>query len=124
MQEAILPHAPTPVSKLDAFKPYIVDRLRLHPDLTSIRLLREIKERGYAGGVALIKRYVRLVRAPRARKAYTRVETEPGEHPGRKDWGKIFQNSAAASAIADRLVHRGILIRIAGKSRRSDQEVE
>jgi len=41
-----------------------------------------------------------------------------------KDWGKLFHNAAAASAIADRLVHRGLLVRIAGKSRRSDQEVE
>ena len=30
----------------------------------------------------------------------------------------------AASAIADRLVHRGLLIRISGKSLRSDQEVD
>jgi DNA replication protein DnaC len=41
-----------------------------------------------------------------------------------KEWGKLFQNSAAASAIADRLVHKGLLISITGKSRRSDQEVE
>lgn len=41
-----------------------------------------------------------------------------------KDWATLFHNSAAASAIADRLVHKGLLIRIAGKSRRSDQEVE
>jgi DNA replication protein DnaC len=41
-----------------------------------------------------------------------------------KEWGKLFHNSAAASAIADRLVHKGLLIRIAGKSRRSDVEVE
>jgi DNA replication protein DnaC len=40
-----------------------------------------------------------------------------------KDWGKLFHNSAAASAIADRLVHRGLLVKIAGKSHRSDQEV-
>jgi DNA replication protein DnaC len=40
-----------------------------------------------------------------------------------KDWGKLFHNSAAASAIADRLVHRGLLVKIAGKSYRSDQEV-
>jgi DNA replication protein DnaC len=40
-----------------------------------------------------------------------------------KEWGKLFHNSSAASAIADRLVHKGLLIRIAGKSRRSDQEV-
>jgi DNA replication protein DnaC len=41
-----------------------------------------------------------------------------------KEWGKLFHNAAAASAIADRLVHRGLLVRITGKSRRSDQEVE
>jgi DNA replication protein DnaC len=41
-----------------------------------------------------------------------------------KEWGKLFPSAAAASAIADRLVHKGLLIRIAGKSRRSDQEVE
>lgn len=41
-----------------------------------------------------------------------------------KDWGKLFHNTAAASAIADRLVHRGILVRITGKSKRSDQEIE
>jgi len=41
-----------------------------------------------------------------------------------KEWGKLFHNNAAASAIADRLVHKGLIIRIAGKSRRSDQEVE
>ena len=41
-----------------------------------------------------------------------------------KDWGKLFQNTAAASAIADRLVHRGLLIRVTGKSRRSEQELD
>jgi DNA replication protein DnaC len=39
-----------------------------------------------------------------------------------KDWGKLFHNSAAAVAIADRLVHKGLLVRITGKSKRSDQE--
>ncbi len=41
-----------------------------------------------------------------------------------KDWGKLFHNAAAASAIADRLVHRGLLVHITGKSRRSDRTVE
>ena len=41
-----------------------------------------------------------------------------------KEWGKLFPSAAAASAIADRLVHRGLLVRITGKSKRSDQEVE
>jgi len=41
-----------------------------------------------------------------------------------KEWGKLFPSAAAASAIADRLVHRGLLVRITGKSKRSDQELE
>jgi DNA replication protein DnaC len=41
-----------------------------------------------------------------------------------KEWGKLFHNAAAASAIADRLVHKGLLIRINGRSHRSDREVE
>jgi DNA replication protein DnaC len=41
-----------------------------------------------------------------------------------KDWGSLFHNAAAASAIADRLVHKGILVSIKGKSRRSDREVD
>jgi len=35
-----------------------------------------------------------------------------------KEWGKLFHNAAAATAIADRLVHKGLLVRIAGKSSR------
>lgn len=75
-------------SQLDPFKPYIVERLHDHPELTSTRLLMELRDRGYKGGVAIIARYVRLVRAPRARKAYLRVETEPGEQ-AQVDWGSF-----------------------------------
>jgi DNA replication protein DnaC len=55
---------------------------------------------------------------------YQRASTIVTTNLAFKDWGTLFHNSAAASAIADRLVHKGLLIRIAGKSRRSDQEVE
>ncbi len=55
---------------------------------------------------------------------YQRASTIVTTNLAFKDWGKLFHNSAAASAIADRLVHKGLLIRISGKSRRSDQEVE
>ena len=39
-----------------------------------------------------------------------------------KDWGKLFHNAGAASAIAERLVHRGLLIKIVGKSHRYDAD--
>jgi len=77
-------------SQLDPFKPYIVERLHDHPELTSTRLLLELRDRGYKGSVAIIARYVRLVRTPRSRKAYLRVETEPGEQ-AQVDWGNFGQ---------------------------------
>jgi DNA replication protein DnaC len=55
---------------------------------------------------------------------YQRAATSVTTNLPFKEWGKLFHNTAAASAIADRLVHKGILIRITGKSRRSDQEIE
>lgn len=55
---------------------------------------------------------------------YQRAATIVTTNLAFKEWGKLFHNSAAASAIADRLVHKGLLIRIQGKSRRSDQELE
>ena len=57
-------------------------------------------------------------------KRYQRSATVVTTNLAFKDWGKLFHNSAAASAIADRLVHKGLLVRITGKSRRSDTEVE
>lgn len=40
-----------------------------------------------------------------------------------KDWGKLFHNQAAASAIAERLVHKGIIIRITGASFRTKNTI-
>jgi DNA replication protein DnaC len=57
-------------------------------------------------------------------KRYQRASTVVTTNLPFKDWGKLFHNSAAASAIADRLVHRGLLVHISGKSRRSDRTVE
>ncbi len=54
---------------------------------------------------------------------YLRASTIVTTNLAFKDWGQLFNNTAAASAIADRLVHNGLLIQIAGKSRRSDREV-
>jgi DNA replication protein DnaC len=54
---------------------------------------------------------------------YQRASTVVTTNLAFKEWGKLFHNAAAASAIADRLVHKGILIRIEGKSKRSDEEL-
>ncbi len=55
---------------------------------------------------------------------YQRASTIVTTNLAFKDWGQLFHNAAAASAIADRLVHKGILIRIKGKSGRSNEVVQ
>jgi transposase len=79
---------PAPTSALDAFKPYIVERLVELPQLTSIRLVEELRARGCTLGVASLRRYVAQIRPPRPRKAYLRIETDPGEQ-AQVDWGSF-----------------------------------
>jgi len=79
---------PTPTSALDPFKPYIVERLVDLPQLTSVRLVDELRSRGCALGVAQLRRYVAQIRPPRPRKAYLRIETDPGEQ-AQVDWGSF-----------------------------------
>jgi transposase/predicted DNA-binding protein (UPF0251 family) len=79
---------PAPTSALDPFKPYIVERLVELPQLTSVRLAEELRARGYSLGVAQLRRYVAQIRPPRPRKAYLRIETDPGEQ-AQVDWGSF-----------------------------------
>jgi transposase len=73
---------------LEPFKPHIVERLTDLPDLTSTRLLQDLKQRGFLLGICQLRRYVAMVRAPRSRKAYLRVEVDPGEQ-AQVDWGSF-----------------------------------
>jgi len=75
-------------SGLDPFKPYLIQRLIELPELTAIRLFSEIKERGYERSITLLRDYVAEVRRPRHRKAYLRIEPEPGEQ-AQVDWGSF-----------------------------------
>jgi transposase len=77
-----------PISELDPFKPYIVERLVELPQLTSIRLVDELRSRGCVLGIAQLRRYVAQIRPPRLRKAYLRIETDPGEQ-AQVDWGSF-----------------------------------
>lgn len=72
-------------SKLDPFKPYIAERLAIYPDLPGTTLFREIKERGYAGAMAILWVYLKTVRPSQAPSAFLRLETEPGEF-AQVDW--------------------------------------
>lgn len=62
----------------DPFEPYLKERLAAYPDLTAVRLWREVKERGYAGGYSVLRDCVRNLRPPRTAGFEVRFETPPG----------------------------------------------
>jgi len=77
-------------SGLDPFKPYLLGRLTAYPEMTGVRLFEEIRTRGYTHSVAILRRWLAGVRAPRSKKAYLRVEVEPAEQ-AQVDWGSFGQ---------------------------------
>ena len=63
----------------DPFLPYLRERLAAYPGLTAVRLWRELRERGYAGGYTAVKRAVRDIRPDPVSPFEVRFETPPGE---------------------------------------------
>lgn len=86
--EAVEKQRVVPPSVLEPYKAYIVERLEKFPELTGSRLLIELRERGYSHGGAVVRRFVAKVRGPREKKAYLRIEVEPGEQ-AQVDWGSF-----------------------------------
>ena len=75
-----------PGSILDPYKHFLLQVLTQHPRLRSTRLFEMARTRGYAGGVAQVRRWVRQVRPTPRAEAFLRLETLPGEQ-GQVDWG-------------------------------------
>jgi transposase len=72
------PRQPRP-TVLTPFAPYLRERIAAFPELTASRLLREIRELGYAGGYTAVKDFLRTIR-PRAQQVFERrFETPPGK---------------------------------------------
>ncbi|HHV79531.1 MAG TPA: IS21 family transposase [Firmicutes bacterium] len=65
-------------SKLDAHKDYLLERMEAGV-FNAARLLREIRERGYQGGITILRDFMRPYRPPLAGKATCRFETPPGQ---------------------------------------------
>jgi transposase len=67
-------------TKLQVHRAYIDDRLanagRIH--LSAVVLLRELRARGYDGGITQVKEYLRIIRPQAAPDPVVRFETEPG----------------------------------------------
>jgi transposase len=62
----------------DAFLPYLRERLAAFPELTAVRLWRELRERGFASGYTAVKRAVQDLRPDPVQPFEVRFETPPG----------------------------------------------
>jgi len=80
------PREPRP-SKLDRFKPYIEERLKAGVWNARV-LLRELRERGYAGSYTILTDWLRPQRESARVVAVRRFETPIG-HQAQVDWGHL-----------------------------------
>ncbi|WP_236018092.1 IS21 family transposase [Alicyclobacillus acidoterrestris] len=64
-------------SKLESYKPYVEQRMRF--GVNAERILREIRERGYTGGITVLREFMHPLRPVVSAKATRRFETGPGE---------------------------------------------
>ncbi len=71
------PRAPRP-TRVEPYLPFLSDRIRTFPALSGSRLLREIRQLGYAGGYTAVKDALRELRPPRETHFEHRFETGPG----------------------------------------------
>jgi len=74
---------PGKVSKLDPHKPYLEERMKLGV-YNAVKLLRELKARGYDGGITILKDFIKPYRDKE--QAIIRYETPPGQQ-AQVDWG-------------------------------------
>jgi len=75
-------------SQLDPFKPFLEETLRAHPRLRATRLVEMIRARGYAGGLGILRAFVRTRRRAARAEAFVRRNVLPGEE-GQVDWGSF-----------------------------------
>ena len=73
---------------LDPYKDFVRATLEQHPRLVATRVLEMIRQRGYAGSVWPLRRYVADVRPASRHEAFFRLSTLPGEQ-GQVDWGSF-----------------------------------
>lgn len=71
-------------TKLSAFEEFIQQTLKQYPRLRATRILAMLRDRGYTGGIAQLRRLVRRLR-PRVTEVFVRLQFFPGEQ-GQVDW--------------------------------------
>jgi transposase len=66
-------------SLLDPYKDYIRGRLKIYPELSAVRLFKEIEERGYPGKLTQLRNFIRLIRPKPPIEFERRFEVSAGE---------------------------------------------
>ena len=77
--------SPPRASRLDPFKAQVVRLLETHP-YSAQQIFQRLREAGFAGGLTIVRDYVRKVRPPR-REAFLKLSFAPGEC-AQVDWGE------------------------------------
>jgi transposase len=96
-------------SKLDAFKPYLEERMRAGVWNARV-LLRELQQQNYSGGYTILKGWLQPQRSAARTVAVRRFETPPGKHYGecrvmvRSGEGSVFWTDNLRRLIVDRYI--------------------
>jgi len=78
--------SPLRPSRIDPYRPFLLETLTKYPTLTSTRLMGMLAERGYVGSASHLRHLVAGMRPRPAAEAYLRLRTLPGEQ-AQVDWG-------------------------------------
>jgi transposase len=79
-------------SKLDAHREFITAWLERHPDLSVVRLRRELRTLGYSGGISILRDLVRELRPKTSPEVFAKLAFPPGD-AAQVDWatcGKLL----------------------------------
>ncbi len=68
-------------SKLAPYLAYLRERVAAFPDLSAVRLTRELRERGYTGAYTAVKRFIAAIGPPEAKPYEVRFETPSASRP-------------------------------------------
>jgi transposase len=82
------PEAPHRPRIVEPFHDFIVEQLTQYPRLRATRIYDMIRDRGYAGAVTTVRRYVADVRPPPRREVYLHTEPLIGEQ-AQVDWAYV-----------------------------------
>ena len=87
-------------SKLDPFKPYLAERVRSAAPavIPGTVLLRELRGRGYDGGISILRSYLTTLRPTAAAEPVLRFESEPGRQM-QADWAAFRRGADRLSAF-------------------------